>query len=78
MPAAVRTAVGVDAVDTLEGLALEVQAEFPKTTFFAGNVIFQRQRWYQRLLHNQTAFAVQQRLQWAGRTMVILPARVVE
>jgi hypothetical protein len=53
-----------------------VLREFPQSTFFAGQVIFRRQQWYQRLLHNETAFAIQKRLQWAGQTMVILPARV--
>ncbi len=71
-----RLAIGTDAVEEAERLCLAVAAEFPSTTFFAGKVIFQRERWYQRLLHNETAFAIQKRLQWAGRTMVILPARV--
>ena len=59
-----------------EKLCLAVAAEFPRTTFFAGKVIFQRERWYQKLLHNETAVSIQKRLQWAGRTMVVLPARV--
>ncbi|HEY2824402.1 MAG TPA: hypothetical protein VGI83_02555, partial [Gemmatimonadales bacterium] len=75
--ATMRTSVGTDAVNELEHVCLHLLKEFPKTTFFAGQVIFQRERWYQRFLHNETAFAVQKRLQWAGRTMVILPARVV-
>ena len=50
--------------------------EFPRTVFFAGKVIFQRERWYQRLLHNETALALQKRLQWDGHTMVIIPARI--
>jgi len=49
---------------------------FPRATFFAGQVVFQRERWYDAILHNQTAFAIQKRLQWAGMTMVILPVRV--
>jgi len=57
-------------------LGRQVAAEFPRVTFFAGYILFQRERWYQRLLHNETAFAIQRRLQWAGMTMVILPARV--
>jgi hypothetical protein len=77
VPATIRTSIGTDAVNELEQACLRVLKEFPKTTFFAGQVIFQRERWYQRFLHNETAFAVQKRLQWAGRTMVILPARVV-
>jgi hypothetical protein len=50
--------------------------DFPVVTFFGGKVVFERERWYQRLLHNETALAIQKRLTWAGATMVVLPARV--
>ncbi|MBI2931804.1 MAG: APC family permease, partial [Planctomycetes bacterium] len=76
VPAAYRLAIGTDVVSELEDLCLKVAKEFPQVTFFAGQLIFQRERWYQRILHNETAFAVQKRLQWAAKTMVILPARV--
>ena len=76
MPATSRFALGTDAVDEGEGLCLEVAKEFPRVTFFAGKVIFQREAWYQHLLHNETAAAIQKRLQWAGKPVVILPARV--
>jgi hypothetical protein len=76
IPATARYSIGTDAVDEAERLCLEVAKEFPHTTFFAGKIIFRRETWYQPILHNETAAAVQQRLQWKGRTMVILPARV--
>ncbi len=76
IPASSRIAIGTDAVEEAEKLALGLVRELPKTTFFSGQLIFQRERWYQRFLHNETAFAVQRRLQWAGQTMVIIPARV--
>ena len=76
VPAVGRTALGTDVVDEAEKLCLAVAHEFPDVTFFAGQVIFQRDQWFQHLLHNDTAFALQKRLQWRGRTMVILPARV--
>ena len=76
MLAGSRSHIGTDAVADAEELCLEVGREFPRSTFFAGQVIFQRERWYDRWLHNQTAFAIQKRLQWAGMTMVILPVRV--
>jgi hypothetical protein len=41
-----------------------------------GQLIFKKETWLDRLLHNQTAYAVQKRLQWAGQTMIILPVRV--
>jgi hypothetical protein len=50
--------------------------DFPSVTFFGGKVIFAREQWYQRILHNETATAIQKRLYWLGATMVVLPARV--
>ena len=76
IPASYRMAIGTDAVQQAEELGREVAKEFPRITFFVGYILFQRERWYQRLLHNETAFAIQRRLQWAGMTVVILPARV--
>ncbi|MFN7955914.1 MAG: APC family permease [bacterium] len=76
MPATYRFAVGIDPVEEAEKLCLRVLDEFPKTVFFAGKVIFRRERWYQRILHNETALALQKRLQWDGHTMVIIPARI--
>jgi len=71
-----RYAVGTEVVAEAEKLCLELSKEFPRTTFFSGKLIFQRERWWHALLHNETALAVQKRLQWAGRTMVTLPVRV--
>jgi amino acid transporter len=73
-----RLAIGTDAVEEAEKLCLQVAREYPRVTFFAGKLIFQRERWWQRLLHNETALAIQKRLQWSGRTMVTLPIRVRE
>ena len=76
IPSTYRMAIGTDAVDEGEKLCLQVAKEFPRVTFFAGKLIFRREAWYQRLLHNETAFAIQKRLHWSGLTMVVLPARV--
>lgn len=73
-----RLAIGTEAVESGEALCLSVAQEFPRSTFFAGKLIFQKERWYQRLLHNETALAIQKRLQWAGKTMVTLPVRLRE
>jgi hypothetical protein len=78
VPATFRMALGTDAVDTAEALCLDVAKEFPKSTFFSGKMVFQRERWYHALLHNNTALALQKRLQWAGKTMVTLPVRLRE
>jgi hypothetical protein len=76
LPSAARMKVGTEVVATAEALCLEVAREFPHASFFAGKLIFQRPKWWHALLHNETARAIQERLQWAGRTMVTLPIRV--
>jgi K+ transporter len=74
--ATARMSVATEVVAEAEVLCQNVAREFPHVTFFAGKMVFQRERWWHRVLHNETAFAVQKRLQWAGRTMVTLPVRV--
>jgi amino acid transporter len=76
IPATSRMAIGTEAVAEAEKLCLEVAKEFPQVTFFAGKILFQKERWYQSILHNETAMAIQKRLQWAGKTVVVVPARV--
>jgi len=76
LPATYRCAVGTDVINEAERLCLAIREEFSRCVVFAGQLIFQRERWYQRILHNQTAFALQKRLQWHDMTMVILPVRV--
>ena len=50
--------------------------EFPRSTVFTGQLTFRLEKFYHRLLHNETAFAIQRRLQWDGLTTVIMPIRV--
>jgi len=76
VPATACSAIGTDAVDELERLCLDAARTFPKTTVFAGQLVFEKDTWVHRFLHNQTAYALQRRLQWAGLPMVILPTRV--
>ena len=62
--------------DEIEKICEDLARQFNDSIFFAGKLIFARETWYQRLLHNESAFAIQKRLHWSGFTMVILPARV--
>ena len=70
-------AIGTEAVAELDRLCREIALRFPRSVFFAGKLIFQRERWYQRLLHNETAAAVERRLQFAGLPMIVMPIRVL-
>jgi len=70
--------LGTEAVAELERLCREVSLRFPRSVFFAGKLIFQHDKWWQRLLHNETANAVQRRLEFDGLPMVVLPVRVLK
>ena len=76
IPSTYRMAIGTEAVLEAEKLCAAIMAEFPLVTFVGGKVVFAREQWFQRILHNETATAIQKRLYWMGATMVILPAKV--
>jgi amino acid transporter len=68
--------LGVDLIGELEQLCDNVVKEFPRVVFFSGKLVFQEENLFTRLLHNHTPFTLQQRMQFAGRDMMILPIRV--
>jgi len=73
-----RYKIGTEAVEAVVELCEEVRREFPRSIFFLGQLVFENDRFYYRLLHNETAFAIQRRLQFAGLQAVVLPIRVLE
>jgi amino acid transporter len=77
IPATYRYSIDTEAVEGAERLCLEVAREFPQIMFFAGKVIFGKEQWYHPMLHNETAYAIQRRLQWAGQMVVVVPIRVM-
>ncbi len=75
-PAESRFDTGIDVVETATALCERVAREFPKSTVFAGQTVFPQPGIIHRILHNETAFAIQQELRWKGITTVILPIRI--
>jgi hypothetical protein len=71
-----RMASGLDAVKEATALCSQLAAEFPRSTFFAGKLIWKRETWWQRILHNETAYQIERRLHWKGLSMAVLPIRV--
>jgi amino acid transporter len=71
-----RFELGTDIVQTASSLCEAVAKEFPKSTVFAGQSVFRQSSMLHRLMHNETAFAIQQELRWKGITTVILPIRI--
>jgi amino acid transporter len=76
--AEMRYAVGREAVAQVVELCEKIRDEFPRAIFYLGQLVFENDRFYYRLLHNETAFAIQRRLQFAGLQAIVLPIRVTD
>ena len=70
-----RMDIGTDVVDMAVPLCQDIGKEFPNSTFFTGQIVFRHENPFQKILHNETAFAIQRRLQYSGITTVIMPVR---
>ncbi len=70
-----RMAVGTDLLDELVELCRKVKEELDRPIFFASKLVFPRENFANRLLHNQTPFALQRRLQMDGMQSVIIPVQ---
>jgi amino acid transporter len=72
------TTIGRDVVDEIATLAPQITARFPKAVFFGGQLVFERETFASRWLHNYTVFALQRRFYLLGLPFVTLPIRVPE
>jgi amino acid transporter len=68
--------LGTDIVQTASRVCESVAREFPRSAVFAGQAVFRQPGVLHRILHNETAFAIQQELRWKGITTIILPIRI--
>jgi hypothetical protein len=75
-PADYRMDSGIDVVETATALCTELARQYPNSAVFAAKAVFRRESPFHNFLHNDTAFAIQRRLQLEGLTSVILPVRI--
>ena len=73
--AAYRMAVDTEAVEKVVAICTELAREFPRAAVFSGKLVFRKPRWYDALLHNETALSIQRHLQAAGVPAIVLPVR---
>jgi amino acid transporter len=67
--------VGIEVVSEATTVCQQIARLYPRATVFTGKLVFQRERFFYRLLHNETSKIIQGRLQWVGVPMVVLPIR---
>ena len=77
LAAGYKLAVSTEVVEEAEQLCVEISKEYPRSIVFAGKLVFEQERWFQRLLHNETAYQLQRRLQFSGLNAMVLPVRVL-
>jgi hypothetical protein len=75
--AEMRYSIGREAVEQVVALAEEIRKDFPRAIFYLGQLVFENDRFYYKMLHNETAFAIQRRLQFKGLQAIVLPIRVL-
>jgi amino acid transporter len=73
-----RMSMATEAVAESVNLCQEVGKQFPRAVFFMGKLVFEKEGWYNRFLHNETAYQLQHRLHFAGLNAIVLPVRLLE
>ena len=73
--AEIKYSIGTDVADEIKEEAKTIQKRFPDSVFFVGQFLLPKATAFQRLLHNQTQFAIQNRLSHKGIVMVMIPIR---
>ena len=73
--AASASRVATDPVEGLYRACVDLASLYPHVIFFGGKLIWKRESWWQRILHNETSYQVQRRLQWKGLPMTVIPLR---
>jgi len=76
LPAASMFSVGTEVAVEVEKSAEELARRYPRALFVAGQLIFEEDTFWNRVLHNETAFMVQKRLQRRGMPMIVVPVRI--
>jgi len=76
LPSASAFAVGTEVAVELEKIAGDLTTRYARALFVAGQLIFEEDTIWNRLLHNETAFMVQKRLQRRGLPMIVVPVRL--
>jgi amino acid transporter len=67
--------MGIEVVSEAADLCEKVARTYSRATIFTGKLVFRRERFLHRILHNETSMSIQRRLQWVGVPMVVLPVR---
>ena len=66
-------AIGTDIVEEIDKLIPVITAKYPNPVFVGGQLLFEGNAFFNKLLHNYTIFAVQRNLYKHGITTIVIP-----
>ena len=69
-------AIGTDVVHEIMELAPAIKEQFPRCVFFGGQIVFEKEGWLTRLLHNHVVFSLQRQIYKTGIPFMIMPIQV--
>lgn len=67
---------GLDVTDEIENIGVELFKKYPQSVFFGGQLVFEKETFFTKWLHNYTVFAMQRKFYNQGIPFVVLPIRV--
>lgn len=76
LAAEAHAAYGTDPVEKICELAEMVGEKYSNCIFFTSKLIFEKDNWVTRLLHNETPITLQRQLHLQGKELVILPMKI--
>jgi hypothetical protein len=68
--------IGTDIVETAMNLADRIAEKFPNVMFFGGQLVFENETYFTRILHNFAVFGLQRSFFKHGLPFFVLPVRV--
>jgi hypothetical protein len=72
-----RYAMGTDVPNEISKICEKLAMDYSDPIFFSAKLIFARDNFSNRVLHNQTSMELQRRLLFQGLNMIVLPIRVL-
>ncbi len=72
------SSLSTDVLTEMEKLCEKIAGHYVDPVFFCGKLVFAREGFINRILHNQTSMELQRRLLFKGFNMVVVPIRVLE
>jgi amino acid transporter len=71
-----RVGMGVDLIDELEELSVQVGKEYSRAVYFAGDLVFTMPSIITRVLHARTGEELQRRFRERGLPLIVMPIRI--